>query len=203
MLVSLSSCIHLIFFLFNHSSCACFQTAQPQTFTTFSARSLLTRSCAWPTLHVPVFIRHFKVQQDTFLPLQRTALFSALKATARTILSPRHFGCFSELFPKKKQKEHILQLWHSMGTHFPVRTPSETPGAPPQRFMLFLVTATEKWTIFCTQAAGPGLLPQPLSGPERSLRPSLVLSRVVRFFLVQIFRFFHLRALQTCFCESA
>ena len=86
-----------------------FPTAQPQTFTTFSARSLLTRSCAWPTLHVPVFIRHFKVQQDTFLPLQRTALFSALKATARTILSPRHFGCFSDLFFKEKTK----------GTHSP------------------------------------------------------------------------------------
>ena len=42
------------------------------------------------------------------------------------------------------------------------------PGAPSQRFMLFLVTATEKWTIFCTQAAGPGLLPQPLSGPQWS-----------------------------------
>ena len=42
--------------------------------------------------------------QDTFPLFQRTALFSALKATARTILSPRHFGCFSDLFPKKNKK---------------------------------------------------------------------------------------------------
>ena len=55
-----------------------------------------------------------------------------------------------------------------METHFPVRTPSEMPGAPPQRFMFALVMATEKSAIFCTQAAGPGLLPQPLSGPQRS-----------------------------------
>ena len=121
-----------------------FQTAQPHTFATFSARSMRTRSCAWPTLHVPVFIRHWKVQQDTFLPLQRTALLSALKASARTILSPRHFACFSDLFPKKKQKEHIHQLWPSTKTHFSVRTLSEMPGAPPQRFMFVLVMATEK-----------------------------------------------------------
>ena len=140
--------------------------------------------------------------QDTFLPLRRTALFSALKPLHARSSLPGTFLAFLASSSKKKRKELLPHLWHSMETHFPVRTPSEMPGAPPQRFMFALVMATEKWTIFCTQAAGPGLLPQPLSGPERSLRPSLVLSRVVRFFPVHIFRFSHVRALQKKFCES-